>query len=101
MKLPLDQIHLGDCLDLLKMLPDGCVDLIVSSPPYNLGKAYESKRALEIYVEEQRAVLKECSRVLKQTGSIWWQVGSFAERGMLIPLDVRLFPILEVARPDS
>ena len=39
--------------------------------------------------------MKECSRVLKRTGSIWWQVGAFAEKGMLIPLDIRFFPILE------
>lgn len=95
MGLPLDGIHLGDCIDLLRSLPTGCVDLVVSSPPYNLGKAYESKRALEIYVEEQRGVLQECSRILKRTGSIFWQVGSFAEKGMLIPLDIRFFPILE------
>ena len=68
---------------------------IVSSPPYNLGKAYESKRALEIYIEEQKCVLQECSRILKRTGSIFWQVGAFALNGMLIPLDVRFFPILE------
>ncbi len=95
MKLPLDQIRLGDCMDLLRSLPDGCVDLIVSSPPYNIGKAYESRRALDIYVERLCDVLKECSRILKRTGSIWWQVGSFAEKGMLIPLDIRFFPILE------
>ena len=95
MKPPIDEIYPGDCIDLLKSLPDGCVDLIVSSPPYNLGKAYESKRALEIYVEEQRAVLHQCSRILKHTGSIFWQVGSFAEKGTLIPLDIRFFPILE------
>ena len=95
MKPPLDTIIHGDCLDLLKSLPDGCVDLVVSSPPYNLGKAYESKRALDIYVEEQRPVLQECSRILKRTGSIFWQVGSFADKGILIPLDVRFFPILE------
>jgi adenine-specific DNA-methyltransferase len=82
-------------VDLLKTLPDGCIDLIVSSPPYNLGKAYERKRALETYLDEQRIVLEECSRVLKHTGSIWWQVGSFAANGMLIPLDIRFFPILE------
>ncbi len=93
--LPLDDIFLGDCMDLLTRLPDGCVDVIVSSPPYNLGKEYEAKRALEIYLDEQRAVLKECARVLKRTGSIWWQVGAFAEKGMLVPLDIRFFPILE------
>jgi adenine-specific DNA-methyltransferase len=71
------------------------VDLIVSSPPYNIGKEYESRRALELYLEEQIAVLRECARVLKRTGSIFWQVGAFSDRGSLIPLDIRFFPILE------
>jgi adenine-specific DNA-methyltransferase len=91
----LDTVSSGDCMDLLRGLPDGCVDLIVSSPPYNLGKEYESKRALKLYIEEQEAVLCECSRVLSQKGSIFWQIGSFSDDGMLIPLDIRIFPILE------
>jgi adenine-specific DNA-methyltransferase len=95
MKLPLNEIHLGRCIDLLRSLPEGCVDLIVSSPPYNLGKAYESKQTLGSYIDEQTLVLRECSRILAPTGSIWWQVGAYAEKGMLIPLDIRFFPILE------
>jgi adenine-specific DNA-methyltransferase len=91
----LDTIHLGDCLNLLKSLPDASVDLIVSSPPYNIGKSYESKRALSIYLEEQKVVLTECARVLSPKGSIFWQVGSYSDKGMLIPLDVKVFPILE------
>jgi adenine-specific DNA-methyltransferase len=91
----LDQIVLGRCEDVLASLPDSCVDLVVSSPPYNLGKEYEAKRALQVYVEEQRVVLAECCRVLKPGGSIFWEVGSFSEKGMLIPLDIRIFPILE------
>lgn len=85
----------GDCMDLFRDLPDGSVDLIVSSPPYNLGKAYESRRALAVYVSEQAKVLAECARVLSESGSIFWQVGSYSDRGMLIPLDVRFFPVLE------
>ncbi|HZW33226.1 MAG TPA: site-specific DNA-methyltransferase [Isosphaeraceae bacterium] len=95
MDTPLDQIALGDCLHLLRSLPDGCVDLVVSSPPYNLGKAYEARRALAIYLEDQRVVLGECCRVLRRTGSLFWQVGAFADKGSLIPLDIRIFPILE------
>lgn len=93
--LPLDELCAGDCKDLLRSLPDVCVDLVVSSPPYNLGKEYESRKALEHYLEGQRAVLTECSRVLKPTGSIFWQVGAFSDRGTLVPLDIRFFPILE------
>ena len=94
-QLPLDRIFLGNCLELLSTLPDQCVDLVVSSPPYNLGKEYESKQALNIYLEEQKLVLQECSRILKKSGSLFWQVGAFSEKGTLIPLDIRFFPILE------
>ncbi|MDY7002822.1 MAG: DNA methyltransferase [Cyanobacteriota bacterium] len=93
--LPLNQILLTDCINLLKSLPDESVDLVVSSPPYNLGKEYEARKALEIYFEEQTLILQECTRILKNTGSLFWQVGAFSEKGMLIPLDIRFFPILE------
>lgn len=93
--LPLNQILLEDSLNLLKNLPDESIDLVVSSPPYNLGKEYETKQALEIYLQQQTIILRECSRVLKNTGSIFWQVGAFSDKGMLIPLDIRFFPILE------
>src|SRR5207245_2746055 len=77
-ELPLDEIFLGDCRNLLSRLPDGCVDLVVSSPPYNLGKEYEAKRALEVYLSDQAEVLRECARVLAPAGSLFWQVGAFA-----------------------
>ncbi|MEM8532217.1 MAG: site-specific DNA-methyltransferase [Chloroflexota bacterium] len=91
----LNQIILGDCITSLKKIPDASSDLIVSSPPYNIGKAYEAKRGLQIYLDEQTHVLRECARILKATGSIFWQVGSFSHNGSLIPLDIRFFPILE------
>jgi adenine-specific DNA-methyltransferase len=91
----LDTIFEGDTRSYLPTLPTSAVDLVVSSPPYNLGKEYESRKALEHYVEEQASVLKECCRVLKDSGSIFWQVGSYSENGVLIPLDIRFFPILE------
>lgn len=93
--IPVDQIILQNSLEILHNLPENCVDLIVSSPPYNLGKEYESKQALDIYLQEQTALLHQCSRILKKTGSIFWQTGAFADKGMLIPLDIRFFPILE------
>jgi adenine-specific DNA-methyltransferase len=91
----LDRIQLGDCLETLRPMPRESVDLVVSSPPYNIGKEYETKRDLEHYLDEQRVVLRECHRVLKETGSLFWQVGSFSHKGTLVPLDVKFFPILE------
>ncbi|WP_017305695.1 DNA-methyltransferase [Spirulina subsalsa] len=93
--LPINALYLGDCLTFLRSLPDQSVDLILSSPPYNLGKEYESRKALDLYLTEQRKVLKECARLLKSSGSIFWQVGAFSQSGSLIPLDIRFFPILE------
>lgn len=94
-RLKLDNIEHGDCLPWLRSLPEESVDLIVSSPPYNIGKDYESRRALQVYLDEQQEVLAECARVLKSTGSIFWQVGAYSLNGMHIPLDVRFFPMLE------
>lgn len=91
----LDCIVNGDCLELLRSLPDESVNLVVSSPPYNIGKEYEVKRELRHYLDDQRAVLAECYRVLKSTGSIFWQVGAFSHKSTLVPLDVKLFPIFE------
>lgn len=91
----LDTIFLGDCMELLGMIPDGSIDLVVSSPPYNLGKEYEKRKELDKYLDQQARVLQECVRVLSSSGSMFWQVGAFADKGILIPLDVRFFPILE------
>ncbi len=91
----LDRIHLGDCRELLSALPDASVDLVVSSPPYNLGKEYEARVELNRYLRGQEEVLAECVRVLRPTGSLFWQVGAFSDGGALIPLDIKFFPILE------
>jgi len=91
----LDHLELGDCMAWISGLPDESVDCIVSSPPYNIGKSYETRRELEHYLADQGEVLAHCARVLKSTGSIFWQVGSYSLKGQLIPLDVKFFPILE------
>ena len=89
------KLYNGDCLELLRELKDESVDTIVSSPPYNIGKEYENRKHLDSYLKSQSEVLKECYRVLKPTGSIFWQVGSYSLNGSLIPLDVKFFPIFE------
>jgi len=88
-------IHNGDCFEMLKSLPDESVDLVATSPPDNVGKEYEKKIKLQDYLDFQTKVIDECVRVLKPTGSIFWQVGSYSNDGMLIPLDIKFFPIFE------
>lgn len=91
----LNQIHGGTCESLLERLPDESVDLVVTSPPYNIGKEYESRTALGTYLDAQRAVIAQCYRVLKPTGSIFWQVGTYVDAERHIPLDIKFFPIFE------
>lgn len=82
----------GDCLDLLARVPDSSVRLIVTSPPYNIGKGYERRLKLEDYLAAQARVIKECVRVLADDGSLCWQVGNFVDDNEIIPLDIALWP---------
>ncbi len=85
----------GDCLDLLASTPDQTVKLVVTSPPYNLGKAYETHLELDQYLSRQRRVIQECRRVLDKRGSICWQVGNYVSNGEILPLDVVIYPIFK------
>lgn len=68
-------------------------DFILTSPPYNLGKSYESKLALDEYVRWQRLIVNLAASCLSTNGSICWQVGNFASNGQIVPLDVLLHPL--------
>jgi len=86
-------LYEGDCLDLLKMVPDDTFQLVITSPPYNIGKEYERRMKLDAYLDQQAAVIRECVRCLSPYGSICWQVGNYVEGGAIIPLDTILYPI--------
>ena len=83
----------GDCLDLLRNCPDETFGLIVTSPPYNIGKEYEKRLKLDKYIAQQAEVIQECVRCLSQRGSICWQVGNYVDGGTIIPLDTMLYPV--------
>lgn len=87
----------GDCLDFLASMPNDIADLVVTSPPYNLGKEYETRLDLDTYIEQQSNVIMECTRILSDQGSICWQVGNYVHRGSIIPLDTILHPIFASA----
>lgn len=86
-------LYEGDCLDLLKMVPDDTFQLVITSPPYNIGKEYERRLKFDAYLDQQAAVIRECVRCLSPHGSICWQVGNYVEGGAIIPLDTILYPI--------
>ena len=86
-------LYNGDCLQLLHQIPDRTVKLVVTSPPYNIGKSYEKKVPLEDYLDFQRKVVEESFRVLSEDGSMCWQVGNYVDNGEIIPLDIVMYPI--------
>ena len=63
------QIINDDRMKLLKKFKSNSVQLIITSPPYNIGKSYEKKTTLKEYLNEQRRTLVECRRILKNEGS--------------------------------
>ncbi len=83
----------SSCLELLKSVPDKSLQLIVTSPPYNIGKEYETKLRLNQYLKQQAEIITECVRCLSDRGSICWQVGNYVDNGSIIPLDTVLYPI--------
>lgn len=84
-------LYHGDCMEFLQTVPDASVQLVVTSPPYNIGKEYEDILDIEIYKAQQHQVIQECARILKQKGSICWQVGNYVSDGEIIPLDILLY----------
>ena len=82
-----------DNLEFMDELADGSCKLIVTSPPYNIGKAYERRYTLNAYLQAQERVIQECIRILHPQGSICWQVGNYVDKGEVTPLDVVLHPL--------
>ncbi len=85
----------GDARHFLGDIPDGVVKLIITSPPYNIGKEYETRVSIENYLAQQREVIHELYRVLHPAGSICWQVGNYVEKSEIFPLDIFFYPIFK------
>jgi DNA modification methylase len=70
---PLDSVHVGDCVDLLRTLPDGCAQLIIADPPYNLGPRFGLEKEWvrdEKWLPWCREWLAECNRILADDGNL-------------------------------
>jgi adenine-specific DNA-methyltransferase len=85
----------GDNLKFMRRLEAESMNLIVTSPPYNLNKEYEERRSQERYIEEQAACIAEAVRLLHPNGSICWQVGNHVQGGEIFPLDIILYPLFK------
>ncbi len=88
-------LYPGDCLKLLSTIPNEEAKLIVTSPPYNIGKKYEKKKILTDYLADQEQTITECERVLSSAGSICWQVGNHVDGQEIYPIDILLYPVFK------
>jgi modification methylase len=118
-----NKIVQGDCLEVMKDIPDNTFDLIVTSPPYN--KSFYDKRkkqggkndvwkqrkidygdfkdnlSPEKYEEWQSKVISECLRILKPTGSLFYNHKAFSHKHLLVyPKYVFNFPLKQIITWD-
>lgn len=84
----------GDRLEFLRSIPSASARLVVTSPPYNIGKKYEKRLRFEEYLEQQRETLVASNHILAANGSLCWQVGNHvAQDGEIFPLDIYIYRI--------
>ncbi len=92
------QLFQGDCLDIMKNIPDESIDLIITSPPYNIGKMHSNHLQFgtyngndmneQEYQQWQLSIFKEYERVLKNDGSIFYNHKVRIKNGVAIhPLE--------------
>ncbi|MDG4548814.1 MAG: site-specific DNA-methyltransferase [Candidatus Contendobacter sp.] len=88
-------LYPGDTSRFLETVPNQSIALIITSPPYNLGKDYENRTSIEQYLGMQSQVIKQLYRILRNDGSICWQVGNFVDKGEVYPLDIFYYGIFK------
>jgi hypothetical protein len=85
----------NDVLEFLKTVPSNIATLVVTSPPYNIGKPYEETLEFRNYIKWQEEVIKECVRILKPNGSICWEIGNYVKDGEVFPLDIYFYTVFK------
>lgn len=90
-----NSIICADTFTTLSAMPAECVDLIITSPPYFLDKEYEDDKTFNDYLKKQTAIIKECYRVLKKNGSIYWNVAQTVHEDEILPLGAIFYNIFK------
>lgn len=87
-------IYNGPCEELLSSMGDGQVDLLVTSPPYFVGKEYDRSYKIEDFYTDIRNIVNDVVRVVNETGNICWQVGNHVSNSTIFPLDFAIHDIM-------
>lgn len=81
----------------MRQQPDNSIRLIITSPPYNVGKEYETKTSLDNYLKNFRPMIAEMFRVLANDGSQCWEVGNYIDdkTKVVFPLDIYFYNLFK------
>ena len=88
-----------DSLEFMRSLPDRSVKLVITSPPYNVGKEYETRTSLKKYLENLKPYISEIFRILSDDGSVCWEVGNYVDSKTkeIYPLDIYFYDLFKSA----
>lgn len=73
-----NEVYLGDCIEIMSTMPDKSIDLVFADPPFNIGIKYDvhnDNMPYEEYYHWSERWIKECHRLLKNNGSIYIAIG--------------------------
>lgn len=91
----------GDCINLLKEIPSNSIELVVTSPPYCMKKAYENPQDdMQTFQDQHRKMFDQLYRIVKSGGSICWQIGYHVSKGSVVPLDYLIYEIFTEKNQD-
>lgn len=86
-------IYNMDCIEGMTALQKGAINLAITSPPYNIGKEYESAMEIEEYIGWCSTWLQQVARLIADNGAFWLNLGytPISDRGKAIPIPYLLW----------
>lgn len=85
-------LYHGDCTELMRLLPSETFDLTVTSPPYNIGKEYESVLPLDEYLDWCGGWIADVHRLTRPAGAFWLNLGYMPLRGRAKAIPIPCHP---------
>jgi len=82
-----------DCIECMALMPEQSINLVITSPPYNIGKEYEDVMHIDEYVEWSKKWMENIPRILSLDGAFWLNLGyvKYKKQAKALPLTYLLW----------